>query len=454
MRAKAFWLILVALGLGTKRHWHILVAILLGVMLGITLRYPASPMEPDQYAFIHQFFDAVGQLFIRLITMIVVPLVVSSLIVGISSLGDARQLGRMGSKVLGYFLILMSISAVLGAGLALFLEPGTQVQLAQLMTQAHEINVLEQLQQAPKELHTLFFNMIPRNPMESLANADLVPVIIFTLFFGAAIASIGEAGKPIVAFFESIFTATMKLTDWIMVLAVPGVFSLAFITVAKSGLGIFSDLWLYCVAVLLGLLIQIFVVFPILLQGIAKINFMNLYRAISEAIMVAFGTASSSATLPITIACCERRAGISNRIASFVLPTGASINKTATTMFEVIAVIFLIQLYAPQAYHLQLTPYTIVMICLFSIIASVGAAGVPSAGLITMAIVLNSIGKFDVDYFAGGMALLWSIDRALDMCRTVVNVMSSCTVAALVAASEGELNRDILNNREAWTEVV
>jgi Na+/H+-dicarboxylate symporter len=186
----------------------------------------------------------------------------------------------------------------------------------------------------------------------------------------------------------------------------------------------------------------------------AKINFMNLYRAVSEAIMVAFGTASSSATLPITIACCERRAGISNRVASFVLPTGASINKTATTMFEVIAVIFLLQAYAPASYHLQLTPYTILTICLFSVIASIGSAGVPSGGLITMAIVLNSIGKFDLEYFAGGMAILWSIDRALDMCRTVVNVISSCTVAALVASSEGELNRDILNHCEAWKEVV
>ena len=451
MRSKTFWLILVALGLGTKRHWHILVAIILGIILGVALPYPSLPAEPDAYGFIHQFFDVVGQLFIRLITMIVVPLVVSSLMVGIASLGDARQLGRMGGKVLGYFFFMMAISAVLGVALAFLLEPGTQLQISRAFTQVHEAEILQQLQNTPQNLQTLFFDMIPRNPIESLANADLVPVIIFTLMFGAAVASIGDAGRPIVSFFEALFTATMKLTDWVMILAVPGIFSLAFITVAKSGVGIFGELWLYCLAILSGLLIQIFIIFPVMLSVFAKINFMNLYRAISEAIMVAFGTASSSATLPITIACCERRAGISNRVASFVLPTGASINKTATTMFEVIAVIFLIQAYAP---HLHLAPYTIIMICLFSIIASIGAAGVPSAGLITMAIVLNSIGKFDLDYFAGGMAILWSIDRALDMCRTVVNVISSCTVAALVASSEGELNRDILNHSETWNEVV
>lgn len=448
MRTKAFWLILVALGLGTKRHWHILVAIFLGVMLGINLPYPTIAGDPDPYYLIHQFFDIIGQLFIRLITMIVVPLVVSSLIVGVSSLGDSRQLGRMGGKVLAYFLILMSISALLGAGLALLLEPGRQLHHG-LFANADTGAILQQLQDTPQDLRTLFFNMIPRNPMESLAQADLVPVILFTLFFGAAVASIGDAGKPIVTFFEALFSATMKLTDWVMVFAVPGVFSLAFVTVAKSGLGIFSELWIYCAAILAGLLIQVFVIFPILLQVLARINFMNLYRAVSEAIMVAFGTASSSATLPITIACSERRAGISNRIASFVLPTGATINKTGTTMFEVIAVIFLM-----QVYNLPLSPYNIGMIVLFSIIASIGAAGIPSAGLITLSIVLNSLGKFDMDYLAGGIALLWSIDRVLDMCRTTVNVIGSCTVAALVASSEGELNRDLLNDRDTWTEVV
>jgi Na+/H+-dicarboxylate symporter len=449
MRAKAFWLILVALGLGTKRHWHILVAILLGVILGIYLPYPSTMPSVDSFSFIHQFFDIVGQLFIRLITMIVVPLVVSSLVVGVSSLGDSRQLGRMGAKVLIYFLVFMAISAVLGGVLALTLEPGLQLSQT-FLGQADTAAIMQQLQQGPhQDLQALFFNMIPRNPMESLAKADLVPVILFTLLFGAALASIGEAGKPVIHFFEGLFTATMKLTDWVMIFAVPGVFSLAFITVAKSGVGVFSELWLYGLAILIGLLVQIFVIFPLALRMLAKISFMSLYRAISEAIMVAFGTASSSATLPITIACMERRAGVSNRIASFVLPTGATINKTGTTMFEVIAVIFLM-----QAYHISLDAYTIGMIVLFYIIASIGAAGVPSAGLITIAIVLNSIGKFEMDYLAGGMALLWSIDRLLDMCRTVVNVMSSCTVAALVASSEGELNRDILNNHDAWTEVV
>ncbi len=441
---RAFWLILVALGLGTKRHWHILVAIILGVLLG--LLFPVERATSTS-AFLYEFFEGVGQVFIRLITMIVIPLVVSSLIVGVCSLGDSRQLGRMGGKVLIFFLLFMAISSAMGVALALFFHPGTMLQ--QEIATYSGAGALDALRSAPPDLRQLFFNMIPVNPMAALASGDLVSIIVFTLLFGLAIANIGDAGRPILAFFEAVFSATMKLTDWIMVLAVPGVFALAFVTVAKAGPDIFMELYPYVVTVLIGLLLQVFVVFPLMLKFLAKISVMNLYRAISEAIMVAFGTASSSATLPITIACCERRAGISNRIASFVLPTGATINKTGTTMFQAIAVIFL-----AQVYGIPLDAYALAMIFVFSVIASIGAAGIPSAGLITIAIVFNSFVKFDPVFFAGGLAMLWAIDRVLDMCRTVVNVMSSCTVAALVASSEGELNRDILNNQEAWTEVV
>lgn len=446
---RAFWLFLVAIGLGTKRHWHILFAIILGGVLGIFFPI-ANDLEPANYPFLHQFFNIAGQLFIRLITMIVIPLVVSSLIVGVTSLGDTRQLGRMGGKVLVYFLLFMALSALLGYGLVALFEPGIQLQanIAEL-TATTELSHITELVAVPPDFQQIFFNMIPSNPMAALANGELIPVILFTILFGLAIASIGDAGKPIIGFFEAMFTATMKLTDWIMVLAVPGVFALAFITIAKAGPEVLFELSPYVVAVVAGLLVQVVVLYPLLLHFLAKINVSNLYRAISEAIMVAFGTASSSATLPITIACMERRAGISNRIASFVLPTGATINKTGTTMFEVIAVMFL-----AQAYGIHLEPYNIVMILIFSVIASIGAAGVPSAGLITIAIVMKSMGDFDPAFFAAGLALIWSIDRVLDMCRTVVNVISSCTVAALVASSEGELNRDILNNQEQWTEVV
>lgn len=470
--------VLLALFFGTKQHWHILVAIVFGIVLGIL--FPG-------YGFLHQFFDFVGQVFIRLITMLVIPLVVSSLVVGISSIKDARQIGRMGFKAFMLFMLLMGIAAVIGGGLSLVLQPGFTLQsvIAQgkpltghilhnpaqctqefqsliqgYLTQKQPMQAVladasrlsqqcTEISNSSKDFWQLFLNMIPKNPLESLVNMDLIPAILFTIFLGAAIALIGPAGKPLLTLFESLFTVTMKMVDWVMVLAVPGVFSLAFVTVAKAGPDIFIKLAPFALVMILGLLIQALIVLPLFLRFMARIDFAKLYNAISAAIMIAFGTASSSATLPITVACCERRGGISNRIASFVLPTGASINKTGTTMFEVAAVMFL-----AQAYGIPLDIFNILWIMGLSIIASIGSAGIPSGGLFTMSIVLQGMGNFDITTFSAGVAMIWSIDRALDMCRTVVNVMSSCSVAAIVAASEGELNRDILNNPSEWKEVV
>ncbi|MEB3205906.1 MAG: dicarboxylate/amino acid:cation symporter [Vampirovibrionales bacterium] len=438
---RLLWLILVALGLGTKRHWHILFAIVLGIVLGLIC-------SGEQYAILHNFFELTGKIFIRLISMLVIPLIISSIVIGVCSIGDGHQLGRTGGKTIGWFVTLMVISSLLGVLLSLIFKPGLFVQ-AQLFEEIPKLaaSVSQTLAKTPS-LSDLVLSFIPKNPIESLASMELVPVIVFTLLFSLAISVIGDAGRPLVMFFEALFTATMKLTDWVMVLSVPGIFSLTFVTVANSGLHIFQELAPYMLVLFIGLLVQFIIIFPLLLKIFARVNALQLYRAISEAIMVGFGTASSSATLPVTIACCERRAGISNRIASFVLPTGVTINKTGTTMFEVIAVLFL-----AQAYGIHLDLFQVILIGVFAIVASVGAPGVPSAGLITIAIVINSIGA-ELNPLFAGVALLWPVDRLLDMCRTVINVASTCTVATLVASGEGELNRDVLENRAAWRDVI
>jgi proton glutamate symport protein len=438
---KFFWYLLVALGLGTKRHWHILFAIVLGVVAGLVF-------AGEDYRPLQNVFQGVAQIFLRLITMIVLPLVVSSLVVGIASLGDHRQLGRLASKVLFWFVGLMAISALMGAGLAYYFTPGQNlVSLVTHHTGDVSQAIATNVHKVP-DLSVLFFNMIPQNPIAALANGELVPVIFFTLIFGFAIAYVGDAGKPLLTLFESLFTTTMKITDWVMVLSVPGIFALTFVSVATSGLDAFTKLMPYILVLLMGMFLLLFVVFPLVLRVFARVDFIYVYRAISEAIMVAFGTASSSATLPITIACCERRAGISSRIASFVLPTGVTINKTATTMLEVVAVLTLL-----QAYNIAVSPEMLLLVVCFAIIASVGTAGVPSGGLITISIVINSIGMVSQEML-GGIALLWSIDRVLDMCRTVVNVVGTCTVATVVASQEMELNRDILTNKDVWSDVL
>ncbi len=436
-------MILVALGLGTKRHWHIFIAILLGVVLGAWL-----PYNPEHPTFAHQAFELVGQMFIRLVAMLAIPLIISSLIIGMSSLGDGRQLGKIGFKTIALFALTMTISASVAALIAYYVAPG-----ANFPKEFHIVTGINPFMPTDaghiRSLKDVLLNLIPQNPFESLAKRDLVPVIVFTLLFGSAMSFIGDTARPFIAFFEGVFAATMKIVDWVMIFAVPGVFALTFTAVSHGGTKLFTEMMPYMGALLLALMLQIVLVYPVLLYVLARVNFMDLYRAISEAILVAFGTASSSATLPVTLACIERRAGVSNRIASFVLPAGVSMNMNGTTMFEVISVMFLAQLY-----HIPLDFTTIVAIIILSIIASIGAAGVPAAGMITMAVILNGIGGFRPDQVMEGLSLLWAVDRIMDMCRTTVNVMDDCVVATVVAASEGELNREMLAGGDGWEDVV
>ncbi len=437
-------MVLVALGLGTKRHWHIFIAIFLGVVLGAWF-----PYNPESPTFMHHAFEVVGQMFIRLIAMLAIPLIISSLLIGINSLGDGRQLGKMGVKTVMYFGLTMIISATVAALIGFYVDPGARIPegfdlasgFVPFKPTAEAVHITS--------IRDLLLNLIPQNPFESLARRDLVPVIIFTLMFGTATAFIGDTARPFVAFFEAVFAATMRIVDWVMIFAVPGVFALTFTAISHSGVGIFYKMMPFMGAVLLALLIQILIVYPLLLYVLARVNFMNLYRAISEAILVAFGTASSSATLPVTLACIERRGGVSNRIASFVLPAGVSMNMNGTTMFEVIAVMFLAQLYG-----IPLTLTVIISIVILAIIASIGAAGVPAAGMITMSIILNGIGGFRPEQVLEGLSLLWAVDRILDMCRTTVNVIDDCVVATLIASSEGELNRELLKSGDSWEDVV
>ncbi|MCA9800261.1 MAG: dicarboxylate/amino acid:cation symporter [Cyanobacteria bacterium HKST-UBA04] len=440
-------MILVALGLGTKRHWHIFLAIIAGAVAGFYL-----PLDPANPSVGHEVLSVVGQLFIRMIAMLAVPLIMSSLLIGMSSLGDGRHVGKMGVRMITLFIGFMLISGVMAATITYFAQPGSNVSLdiAHLdirgLTEEHP-EVVSSAED--RTLTGLIMNLVPKNPFQALAQGNLVPIIVFTLLFGAATSFIGETARPLVAFFEAVFAVTMKIVDWVMLFSVPGVFALTFVAAAQGGLYTFTGMMPYVACIITGLLLLTLVVFPVFLWVMARVNFMDLYGAISEALLVAFGTASSSATLPVSLACMERRAGVSNRIASFVLPTGATMNMNGTTIFEVTSVMFLAQLYG-----IPLNLETIITIIFLAIVASIGAAGVPSAGLITMAVILNGIGRFEPQQVAVGLSLLWAVDRILDMARTVVNVIDDCVVATIIAADEGELNRDMLASGEGWEEIV
>lgn len=433
--------ILIALGLGIKRNWHIFFGIIAGILVGIFLHSHENPLVANLLTFI-------GGVFIRLIQMVVIPLVVSAIIIGITSVGDNKQLGKFGSKMVLYYGIITTAAVAIGAALALILKPGVGAASYIAANSAHEVQatVAATMQQQQGNILNIFLGFIPNNPFHSVAAGDMVPIIVFVLIFAIALSKVGDVNRPIVSFFESVFAATMKITDWIMFLAAPGVFALTASAVSNFGIDIFASISKYLLVLLIGFAIQLFIVYPIFLKKTSKVSIVMLYSAITEAMMVAFGTASSSATLPLTIACCEKR-GISHKISSFVLPIGATLNMDGTALLQVVAVIFL-----TQAYGIALTPFLVIQIMLLAIVASSTCAGIPGAGLITIALILNGMG-LSPEQLVTGFAFLFTIERITDMMRTLVNVTSDVVVAAAIADNENEINYDLLNNPAAYEDI-
>lgn len=434
----------VAIGLGIKRNWHIFLAIIAGIIFGNYIHE-----NPYHFETFVKVLNIVGQAFIRVIQMVVIPLVCSAIVVGISSIGDSKQIGKFGKKMILYYGIITVLAVILGAVLVLTVKPGLGVQ--EYISQTAAVEIQNQVNNAIAEqkgqIGNLFLNMIPQNPLESLAKGEMIPIIFFAIIFSLALSKVGEINRPIVSFFESVFAATMKITDWIMIFAAPGIFALTTVAVASFGVSIFSTISKLFLVITVGFLIQFFVIYPLLLKCFSKVPVGTFYTAIIEALLVAFGTASSSATLPLTIACCEKR-GISHKICSFVLPLGATLNMDGTALFQTVAVIFL-----TQAYSVTLEPIQIIQIMLLALISSSTCAGIPGAGLITIALVLNGLG-LTPQQLVEGFAFLFAFDRVIDMLRTTVNVASDAVVAAVIADNENEIDYDMLTNTDKYKEII
>lgn len=433
--------ILIALGLGIKRNWHIFFGIIAGILVGVFLHSHPNVLVDNVLTFI-------GQVFIRLIQMVVIPLVVSAIIIGITSVGDNKQLGKFGSKMILYYGILTTIAVAIGLTLALLVKPGAGAShyIAANIASDVQASVATAMQEQQGNILNLFLSFIPNNPFEAVSSGNMVPIILFVLLFALALAKVGDVNRPIVSFFESVFAATMKITDWIMLFAAPGVFALTASAVSSFGGGIFAAISKYLLVLLVGFALQMFIVYPLFLRCFSKVSAAMLFSAIAEAMMVAFGTASSSATLPLTIACCEKR-GISHKISSFVLPLGATLNFDGTALLQTVAVIFL-----AQAYQVPLTPFLVVQIAILAIVASSTCAGIPGGGLITIALILNGMG-LSPEQLVAGFAFLFTIERITDMFRTTLNITSDAVVAATIADNENEINYDLLNNPAAYEEI-
>ena len=434
----------VAIGLGIKRNWGIFLAIILGLLFGNhiheTANFPVWCME---------LIDFIGNAFIRLIQMIVIPLVCSAIIVGISSIGESKQLGKFGKKMLIYYSIITVAAVCVGATLVIAFQPGIGIQEYISKTTAADIQnqFATMLETQKGQMSEFFLSAIPQNPLESLAKGEMIPIVCFALIFALALAKVGDINRPIVSFFESVFAATMKVTDWVMFFAIPGIFSLTTVAVAHYGLSAFAAISKFILVVFLGFFIQLFIIYPLMLKIFSKVSVGNFYAAMIEALLVAFGTASSSATLPLTMACCEKR-GISHKVCSFVLPLGATLNLDGTALFQTVGVIFL-----TQAYGVTLEPVQVLLIMVLAIIASSTSAGIPGAGLITIALILNGIGLTPAQ-LSEGLAFMFAMDRILDMFRTSVNVASDAVVAAIIADNENELDYSLFSNTEEYKDII
>lgn len=439
---KLYMQVLIALGLGLKRNWHIFAGLVLGVFAGIWLHNEPIPVVMASLTFI-------GQMFIRLIQMVVIPLVISAIVIGITSVSDSKQIGKLGTKMIFYYAIITVIAVTVGASLAVLMKPGlgAAAYINSDVATGIQAQVAATIEAQKGNLLNIILGFVPSNPMESIAAGDMVPILVFSVIFAIALAKVGEINRPFVGFFESVFAATMKITDWIMCFAAPGVFALTAVAVSAFGMDIFMSISKYLGVLTIGFAIQLFIVYPLFLRIFSKVPVWMLYAAIAEAMMVAFGTASSSATLPLTIACCEKR-GISHKVTSFVIPLGATLNMDGTALLQTVAVIFL-----TQAYGVALTPFMVVQIALLAIVASSTCAGIPGAGLITIALVLNGLG-LSPEQLVAGFAFLFTIERITDMMRTLVNVTSDAVVAAAIADNENEINYDLLNNPDEYNEVI
>ncbi|MDQ3555157.1 MAG: dicarboxylate/amino acid:cation symporter [Gemmatimonadota bacterium] len=377
-----------------------------------------------------------GGAFIRAITMIVIPLVVASLLIGVASLGDIRKLGRIGGKTIGYYLLTTAFAITIGLTLATAVKPGSRISPASRDQLAAEYGgeAASRVSVAAErpDIWETFLNMIPRNPVAAAAEGNMLPLIVFVLVFGAAVSLLIPARRDaILTFMHGINDASMIIIDWIMKLAPYAVFALIASVISRFGLEVLQSLAVYSGVVVFGLLLHAVGTYGMLVTLLAKLNPLVFFRRIREVPLIAFSTSSSNATLPVTMEKAEENLGVSKQVSSFVLPLGATINMDGTALYQGVATVFI-----AQVYGVDLSIGALLTIVLTATLASVGTAGVPSAGIITLILVLQSVGM--AGQAAAGIALILGVDRILDMLRTAVNVVGDLSCAAFVARSEGE----------------
>ena len=413
------------IGLSTQ----IFIALIAGALLGVIIHYfiPASYVRDT--VVVEGIFYVVGQGFIRLMQMLVVPLVFCSLICGSMSIGDSKTLGRVGVKTIVFYLLTTALAVCLALGVAMVINPGLGLDMDAVQTA--EVTASD----STTSLTETILNIIPKNPAASLANGDMLPIIVFALFVGIMLAKLGTKASTVSNFFSQFNDVMMEMTMTIMKIAPVGVFCLIARTFANVGFSAFAPMLKYMGSVILALGLQCFGVYQILLFLFTRLNPLKFIKKYLPVMGFAFSTATSNATIPMSIDTLHKKMGVSKQISSFTIPLGATINMDGTSIMQGVAVIFI-----AQAYGIALTPANLVTVVATATLASVGTAGVPSVGLVTLAMVLNSVGLP-----TEGIALIMGIDRILDMIRTAVNVTGDAICTTIVSYQEKALDKEVFN---------
>jgi len=382
----------------------------------------------------YDIYDFLGTIFMNALTMLIVPLILSSIITGIAGMGDGGAMGRLGGKTLLYYLATTLLATVVGLAMVNIFTPGIvdgepAREIIPISGQSMD-EIAERVQgRGAGDVVDIFIRMVPANIVAAAAEGKMLGLIFFSLLFGYFMTRVeGAAGKVLKDFWQGIFAVMMKITDLVMQFAPVGVFALVAKVIATTGFAAFEPLMAFFFTVLGALAFHFLITLPLLLWLLAGVNPLRHYQAMAPALLTAFSTASSSATLPLSMDCVEKRAGVSNRTTSFVLPLGATVNMDGTALYECVAAMFI-----AQAYGLDLgfgQQFTIVLVALLT---SIGVAGIPAASLVAITIILTTIG-LPIE----AVGLILAVDRVLDMCRTSVNVFSDSCGAVIIGRSEGE----------------
>ncbi|MDY6399526.1 MAG: dicarboxylate/amino acid:cation symporter [Synergistales bacterium] len=405
----------------TKRV-SLLLKISIGFIIGIIFGFaigPVIPSSPMLSTYVMPFIDLVGKIFLRLLMMLIVPLVFSSLVAGAASVGDVHKLGRIGIKTLVFYFVTTAVAIVLGLACGNLFQPGVGMNIpGELSASARE----------GKAITDVILDIFPSNPIASMVNANMLQIIVFALFFGVACILAGERGRKIADFFESVAEVMYQVVHIVMSFAPYGVFALIAGTAAKYGIAILAPFAKVIAAVYVGCIIHAVLVYSFMITAFCKRSPFWYFRGVREAAITAFVTRSSSGTLPITLANVRENLGVSEGVSAFVLPLGATINMDGTALYQGVCALFV-----AQAFGVPLTLSMQLGIVATATLASVGTAGVPGAGLIMLTLVLTSVG-LPIE----GIALVAGIDVILDAARTCLNVIGDTAVCAVVASSEGD----------------